>query len=64
MATMRIHCNGPRLAGVEEASKALRAMPAWQANPQPIVVWQGLAAVHNLGGVAQRLFVGLNRPGL
>jgi hypothetical protein len=33
-----IHGNGLRPAGVEAAIKAIRAMPAWQAHPKPIVV--------------------------
>ena len=60
-----IHGNGLRPDGVEAAIKAIRAMPAWQANPKPIVVWRGLARGAQPGrGMAERLLVGLNRPGL
>ena len=38
-----IHGNGLRPPQVEAAIKAVRAMPAWQANPKPIVVWGALA---------------------
>jgi hypothetical protein len=38
-----IHGNGLRPDGVEAAIQAIRAMPAWQADPRPIVVWRGLA---------------------
>ena len=31
-----IHGNGLRPAGDEAAIRAIRAMPAWQANPKPI----------------------------
>ena len=44
---------------MEAAIKAIRAMPAWQAHPQPIVINEDSPAVPNLGGVAERLLVGL-----
>jgi hypothetical protein len=59
-----IHGNGLRPAGVEAVIVAIRAMPAWQAHPKPIVVNEDSPALPNLGGVAERLLVGLNRPGL
>jgi hypothetical protein len=59
-----IHGNGLRPAGVEAAIKAIRAMPAWQASPKPIVINEDSPEVPNLGGVAERLLVGLNQPGL
>jgi hypothetical protein len=59
-----IHGNGLRPAGVEAAIVAVRAMPAWQAHPRPIAINEDSPAVPNLGDVAGRLLVGLNRPGL
>jgi hypothetical protein len=49
-----IHGNGLRPAGVEAASVAIRAMPAYQANPKPIVINEDSPALPNLGGLAQR----------
>ena len=43
-----IHGNGLRPAGVEAAIKAIRAMPAWQADPKPIVINEDSPAVPNL----------------
>ena len=43
-----IHGNGLRPAGVEAAIVAIRAMPAWQANPKPIVINEDSPAVPNL----------------
>ena len=40
--------NGLRPAGVEAAIKAIRAMPAWQATPKPIVINEDSPAVPNL----------------
>ena len=60
-----IHGNGLRPSQVEAAIKAVCAMPAWQANPKPIVIWRALArGAQPGGGVAERLLVGLLRPGL
>jgi hypothetical protein len=59
-----IHGNGLRPAGVEAAIQAIRAMPAWQANPKPIVINEESPALPNLGGAAERLRVGLNRTGI
>jgi len=46
-----IHGNGLRPAGAEAAIKAIRAMPAWQANPKPIVINEDSPAVPNLEAV-------------
>jgi hypothetical protein len=43
-----IHGNGLRPAGVEAAIQAIRAMPAYQANPKPIVINEDSPAVPNL----------------
>jgi hypothetical protein len=43
-----IHGNGLRPVGVEAAIRAIRAMPAWQANPKPIVINEDSPAVPNL----------------
>ena len=43
-----IHGNGLRPDGVEAAIQAIRAMPAWQANPKPIVINEDSPAVPNL----------------
>ena len=43
-----IHGNGLRPAGVEAAIRAIRAMPAWQADPKPIVINEDSPAVPNL----------------
>ena len=60
-----IHGNGLRPAGVDAAIQAIRAMPAWQADPKPIVVWRALVrGAQPGGGVQELLLVGLNRPGL
>ena len=42
------HGNGLRPAGVEAAIAAIRAMPAWQANPKPIAINEDSPAVPNL----------------
>ena len=50
---MLIHGNGLRPAGVEAAIKAIRAMPAWQAKPKPIVINEDSPAVPNLNAAWQ-----------
>ena len=47
------------------AIKAIRAVPAWQTNPKPIVVWRRLArGAQPRCSLAEWLLVGLNQPGL
>jgi hypothetical protein len=43
-----IHGNGARPPGLAAAIQAIRAMPAWQANPKPIVINEDSPAVPNL----------------
>ena len=48
-----IHGNGTRPPQLAAAIQAVRAMPAWQANPKPIVINEDSPAVPNLDAAWQ-----------